>query len=150
MLTDTLNQNQVLKQDANGLLQFYDVSRSRWLSVTRHNILFGIDHKNIVDDRWFKMVGNVVSNASGYRVPRNCIVTCISVQSQNSSDCNIRVRKNDSDSNITSVTLSSESGKTSDSLNIELSQNDWVQLLLQVTSGNVDYPEVVLELAWRD
>ena len=50
MLTDTVSQNQVLKQDANGLLQFYDVSRSRWLSVTRHNIYFGLDHKNISDD----------------------------------------------------------------------------------------------------
>ena len=150
MLTDTLNQGQILKQDANGLLQLYDASRSRWLSVARNNIYFGLDHKDIISNRWFNMVGTVGSNTSGYRVPRNCIITCITVQAQNDASCDIIVRKNDSDTEITSVTLSSESGKTSDGLDIEISADDRIQLFLQITSGNIDYPEVVIELAWRD
>lgn len=150
MLTDTFNQSQILKQDSNGILQFYDVSRSRWLSVTRHNICFGLDHKNITDDRWFNMTGTVGSNTSGYRIPRDCIITCITVQSQNNASCNIIVRKNDVTSTITSVSLSSEKGKTSDNLDVELDADDRIQLFLQITSGNVDYPEVIIELAWRD
>ena len=150
MLRDTATQNQILKQDSNGLLQFYDVSRSRWLSVTRYNICFGLDHNNIEADRWFNMTGTVGSNTSGYRVPRDCIITCITVQAQNDADCVIVVRKNDNTSTITSITLLSETGKTLDDLDVELDADDWVQLFLQITSGNVDYPEVTIELAWRD
>jgi len=150
MLIDTITQNQILKQDVNGLLQFYDASRSRWLSVSRQTIGFGLDHKNISDNRWFNMIGTVGSNTSGYRVPRDCIITCITVQTQNNSNCDIIVRKNDDTSEITSITLSAESGKTSDDLDVELDANDYIQLFLQITSGNIDYPEVIIELAWRD
>ena len=150
MLTDTIVRDQAFRQDSNGILQLFDSSRSQWLSVTRSNIYFGINHSNVSCNRWFDSIASVGSNTSSYRIPRNCTITSITIQSQNIANAEIGIRKNNITTDITNIPLSHESGKTLDNLNIELNQNDNIQVFLHVNTGNIDYPVVNIELAWRD
>ena len=129
---------------------YYDQSRVTWVSTFRENVTFGLSNKSISHDRWMSLTGKVSSNLSGYRLPRNTLITAVTVQTSNIANCVFRIRKNGSPTNIHSVTLSGVDGITQDSLNVELNTNDWIQAYLDVTTGVVDYPEFLLELAWRE
>jgi len=137
-------------QDSNGILLFYDNSRTRWISVTRQFVSFGLKNRNISDSRWMQVTGDAYSLNTGYRLPRNAILTSLTVQTQNNvSNCAFRLRRNGVASNIASLTLVGQDANTLDNLNVDLDAGDWLQVYLEITSGNVDHPELLLELAWR-
>ncbi len=138
-----------IKQDSNGILLFYDNSRSKYISSTRPIFTFGIDHRNITDNRWMLLTGRIPSNNTGYKIPRKAIITSITVQTENLvPNCSFNIMINDSASNPLTISLVNEVSKVVDNLNTPLSQGDWIQILLLVNSGNVDFPIFTLELAW--
>lgn len=152
MLKDTIvrGQTQTYTQDAHGILLFYDNSRSKTLSITRESFPFGINHRNITSSQWMTLVGRNRSNLTGYKIPRNATITSLSVQTQNSvADCTFYIRRNGVVTNLTSITLVGQVSNVIDDLDIDLNNDDWLQVYLQVNSGNVDYPTLLLELAWR-
>lgn len=138
-----------LTQDVNGILLFYDNSRSKNLSVTRESLTYGVDHKNISGDRWLQLTGQIPTNILGYKVPRNGTITAITVQTQNIATCNFYIRKNNSVTNIYTSSLVGVSNKVDDNLNVDINQGDFLQTLLSVGGGVVDYPILLLEIAWR-
>jgi len=150
MLRDTfVGPGAQFRQD-NGLLLFYDLFRLKWISAARENVAFGIDHRNISSDRWMSLISSIYSNVVGYRIPRNATITAVTIQTQNLTTCTFRIRKNNSPANIMSINLAAESGKSNDDLDIDLSENDFLQCYLENITGNVDYPTLLLELAWRE
>jgi hypothetical protein len=52
--------------------------------------------------------------------------------------------------NITSISLAAEAGKSNDDLDIDLTENDFLQCYLEGITGDVDFPTLLLELAWRE
>ena len=97
-----------------------------------------------------KATTSIPTNIIGYKIPRDGTITSLTVQTQNSvTNCSFDVKKNDSATTLTSITLITQVSNVVDNLNIDVDQNDWLQIFLQVNSGNVDYPLLNLELAWR-
>jgi len=150
MLRDTIPGLAAQLRQDNGLLLFYDLYRSKWISAARENLTFGINHRNIANDRWLALISGTYSDVTGYRIPRNATITAITAQTQNLSNCVFRIRKNSSPLNIISISLIGEVGKSNDDLDIDLSQDDYLQCYIEVTSGDVDFPTILLELAWRE
>lgn len=149
VITPSTNQHQ-LKQDSHGVLLFFDNSRSKFLSTTRQTYKFGIDHRSISNNRWLHAVNKIGTNVTGYRIPRNATITAITIQSQNiTGTSTFNIRRNDNLTNISSTALST-AGITSDDLNVDIDKDDWLQLFMTVSSGNISYPLFVLELAWRE
>jgi len=153
MLRDVVTPSQStqqFQQDSNGILLFYDNSRSKYISVSREEFSFGIRHRNITGTRWLAATSNLITNVSGYKIPRNASITAITVQTQNSAaGCTFDIFRNGVAVSLTSISLSSETSKIIDNLDLDLNQGDWLQCQLTVTSGTVDYPMILLEIAWR-
>lgn len=153
MLRDTIvnpSQAQQFTQDSNGILLFYDNSRSKYLSTSRQILSFGINHRNIAASQWMMATSRVRTNIIGYKIPRNATITALTTQTQNSvANCSFDIRKNNSITNIVSVTLIGQTSNVTDNLNVDININDWLQVFLQVNSDNVDNPLLNLEIAWR-
>jgi len=154
MLRDIIRPNTssgiTLSQNSDGIILFEDTSRSKTLSVTRENLSFGINHKNITGKRWLRLTSKINSNVHGYKVLRNSTITAISIQTQNTvinSRFNIRI--NGSASNLHTVNLVGGSNIIEDNLNYDINKGDYIQLFLSVLTGNVDYPIVLIEYACR-
>ena len=152
MLRDTIvpQASQGLKQSPNGIMLFYDTSRSKWVSIARETFAFGIDHKNISNNRWLRIVGGSTSNTTGYKIPRNGIITSITVQTDSTSTCSFKIKKNGNPTDICSIDLTNENSKTIDDLDIDLDLGDWLQAFVEILSSSVNYPEILLEIAWRE
>jgi len=150
MLRDTITPSQLnIKQDINGVFLFYDTTRNKYLSSSRESFSFGLNNRNISNNRWLMVTSGIYSNLSGYRTYRNATITSLSVQTKNQSFCIFYIRKNGSESNIYNISLNNEYGKSLDNLDENLNINDYLQCYLQITSGNVDYPILLVEFAWR-
>ena len=78
------------------------------------------------------------------------LITSMTIQSHNEANVEVKIRKNDSLSDVASITLNNEVGKSEDNLDIELNTNDWIQAYLQINSNNIDYPVLLVEIAWID
>jgi len=148
MLRDTIVNSQQLAQKTDGVLAFYDISRSKWQSVSRHVVTFGISQPNFSASRWMSCIDGIKSNQSGYRVPRNATITSLTIQTSKSSTATFRLRRNGVGTDLYSASLITEEGKTFNPLDVDLFGDDWVQIFITDvgTSGN---PVVTLELAWR-
>jgi len=149
MLRDTIvGKDGVLKQ-VNGVLFYYDIARGKWISVFREVFSFTHDHRNIVADIWLRIEGKIPSNINGYLMSRDSVITALSAKTENISDCIFHIRKNGSPTDITSLTFNNQTIGSINSLNIDLDAGDYIQCFLEVTSGNVDYPVVNIEVAAR-
>jgi len=149
MLRDITRPNIPLTQNSNGIILFYDTIRNKNLSITRENISFGINHKNISGERWLQTTGNIPSNILGYKVPRNGTITAATIQTQNLANCDFEIKKNNAIPVIHTLNLSNELEQINDNLNININEGDFLQVLLTVNSSNVDFPLIFLEIAWR-
>ena len=149
MLIDAINKKNPFTQTTDGLLVFYDASRSMNISITRQNISFGINHKSISSDRFLYATGSTQTYSTGYRIYRNGVVTAMSIQSSNNASATISLRKNNLTTSLYDLQLNSESGKSVDNLNVLLSENDWLQVYIHNITLAINYPIVTLEMAWR-
>lgn len=151
MLLD-INLKERFWQGPNGTIYYYDSSRDKWLSAPREVVLFNINHRNLSTDRWMA-IDKIPSNISGYKVPRKGTITAITVQTKSPSANSIfkirRRNNNNMSTDLYSIYLFNESGKIIDSLNEDVEEGDWLQSLMTVNYGNVNYPVLSLEISWR-
>lgn len=152
MLRDTIPKRSggtSFNQTSDGILLFFDSGRTKWLSTARETFVFGINHKNLTSERYMLLAGKLVTSATGIRIPRNATITSITVQTKNSATGTFRIRKNDISSDLATLTLTSEQGKSQSNLSIDLDKDDWIQILMSPGAGQIDYPVLNLEMAWR-
>ena len=131
-----------------GILYTYDSTRSKWLSVQRMFLIFGKKGKTKNQFLAFG-AGELYSNNSGYRLARNATVVAITGQLDASGTCDMRIRRNDSATNIATLNISSTIGNSDTTPNVDLSANDYLQSYLESVAG-VEDPMVVVEFAWRE
>jgi hypothetical protein len=130
-----------------GILYIYDSTRAKWLSVQREVLIFG--RRRRVRNQYLNFaVGNLASNNSGYRIPRNAVITAMTGQLDNSGTCDIHVRRNDTATNIASLSISSSTGSIDISTNIDVNANDFLQSYLSASSS-VEDPVFMIEIAYR-
>ena len=152
MLRDTIpGSSQRFKQDpVTGILLFYDQSRSTYISTDRETYRFGIGHVNINRPRWMILTGGGNTLTNGNLVPRNGVITCLSVSTKNTTtDCVFKIRSLIAGPDITSISLLGTSSNVIDNLAININQNDRIRVFADVISGKLDYPELSVEIAWR-
>ncbi len=136
-------------QNSDGIILFLDTTRGKTISVARENLTFGIKHKNISGSRWLQTTGNIPTNILGYKIPRNGTITAATAQTQNLSNCDFEIKRNNNIIILHTLNLINVVEKIDDNLNIDVNQGDFLQVELLTNSGDVDYPLIFLEIAWR-
>jgi hypothetical protein len=131
-----------------GLLYIYDSTRTKWLSVHRELLVFG--RRRSVRNQYLNFaVGNLASNNSGYRIPRNATIVAMTGQLDANGTCDMRVRRNDIATNIATLNITSANGAVDVSTNIDVNASDFLQSYLSASSSVQD-PVFMVELAWRE
>ncbi len=131
-----------------GMLYIYDSTRSKWLSVHRDVLVFG--RRRGVRNQYLNFaVGNLSSNNSGYRIPRNATIVAMTGQLDANGTCTMHIRRNDTATNISSLTITSANGARDISTNIDINVNDFLQSYLS-SSANVQDPVFMIEIAYRE
>ncbi len=130
-----------------GMLYIYDSTRAKWLSVHREILVFG--RRRGVRNQYLNFaVGNLASNNSGYRIPRNATIVSMTGQLDANGTCDMHIRRNDTATNISSLTITSTNGSVDTSTNIDINSNDFLQSYLSASSSVQD-PVFMIEIAWR-
>jgi len=128
-----------------GITYSYDSVRSKWLSVGKNHILYGINHKNINTSRWFAVSNGIYSNNIGFQIPDNGTITRVTFQSKNPTTCEFMIVKEPMNTILT-LGLEGESCKLFDGLSVDFNQGDSLKCYVKIINNNtIDYPSVVLE-----
>lgn len=145
--TNGLAGGQFWVHSTTGILYVYDATRSKWLSVNRFFIAFG-RKGNTKNQMLSYYVGSLKSNNSGLRVLRNATIVGATGQLDATGTCDMRLRRNDTATNLATLTISSALGAVDGSINVDVSINDYLQAYLEA-STRVQDPTFMLEMAWR-
>ena len=137
---------QMFVSDDDGILYIYDGTRSKWLSIDRTMVGWGRNSNN-TSNEYLRQFNGALSNQNGWRMIRNGTITAISAQSDINQTWTFEIRKNDSNTVITSITMNNVQGNHNNTLNIDINEGDFIQAFCNGTS--VDYPETLIEIAWR-
>lgn len=130
-----------------GILCIYDATRAKWLSVQRQFLVFG--RRRFVSNQYLNFcVGNLASKNAGFRLVRDACIVSMSGQLDASGTCDMNVRRNDTATNISTLTISSALGSSDQSTNVDLNADDYLQSYLSAAS-DVEDPVFIIEIAWR-
>ena len=138
------------RQLSDGILLYYDDSRNKFLSTARETISFGLNRRNVSTDMWLTTIASIPSNNSSYKLPRNGTIVSSTIQTQTPANCTFHFRKNGIATDIYTLQLIGSSSLVDNNVNIDVDTNDWIQVFMSVQSGNVDYPVLTIEFAWRE
>lgn len=130
-----------------GILCCYDGTRSKWLSVQRIYLVFG--RKGPTASQYLAFAaGSLPSNNSGYRIPRNATVVSMTGQLDAIGTADMRLRSNDNAANIASLAVTAVIGAHTNTLNVDISAGDFLQMYSDNATAVQD-PMVVVEIAYR-
>jgi hypothetical protein len=133
--------------DITGVGYILDPTRVKNLSISRNMVSFQRGRKNL--DSQYLRFGELASKVHGHRLLRHATLTGITIQTENNADAWFRIRKNGLPTNLLNVQLNGVQSRELDNITVDLYKGDYIQLYMDVTSGNVDSPIVQLEYAWR-
>jgi len=130
-----------------GILCVYDGTRSKWVSVQRLYLTFG--RRGNTSNQYLAFAGGrLVSINSGYRMAYAGTIVSITCQLDSSGTTNIRIRKNDSATNIATLAVSGALGATDNTINIDFAADDFLQCYSD-NASSVEDPMVIVEIAYR-
>ena len=128
-----------------GVVYGKDTTRVKWMGP-RLNYTYG--RKGVTKNQFLYMSGAIPSNMAGYRIHRAMTITSLSGQLDTSGSCVLEVRKNDSPTVITSLTISSATGAHTDTVNIDLVAGDFIQVYCNNSVG-VNDPTLNVTVAYN-
>ncbi|MCD8400064.1 hypothetical protein [Tenacibaculum finnmarkense] len=137
---------QMFVDSTNGILYIYDGTRAKWLSVDRTMVGWGVNNAN-TGNEYLRQFNGAQSNRNGWRMIRNGTITAISAQTNINQTWTLEIRKNDGTTAIASLTITNQQGNHNNTLNIDVNEGDFIQAYCNGSS--VDYPETLIEIAWR-
>lgn len=130
-----------------GVTYSYDATRGKWLSIGTCHISYGINHRNISTSRWLVVTHGIYSNNIGFKIPKDGTIITAIAQAKNQTTCKFIVK----DENLTDVLeleLNTESDKAVE-LNADFEEEVSLRCYLEIESGKIDFPFIVLECAYR-
>jgi len=128
-----------------GITYFYDSVRQKWLS-TIHDVQFGINHRNIKNDRWLANATGIYSNIMGCCIPKKGTIIRIILQAQHETSCTFRII---ADNNVLFMPqLADEAGKIID-VDIDFGENIALKCSLEISENIINYPTVILQYSYR-
>ena len=137
---------QMFVADDDGLLYIFDGTRNKWLSVDRTTVGWGRNSANTTNE-YLRQFNGALSSQNGWRMIRNGTITAITAQSNINQTWTFEVRKNDATTVVTSITMTNVQGNHNNTINIDINEGDFLQAYCNGTS--IDYPEALIEIAWR-
>ena len=137
---------QMFVSNDNGLLYIYDGTRSKWLSVDRSMVGWGRNSGN-TSNQYLRQFNGALSNQNGWRMIRDGTITAITAQSNINQTWTLEIRKNDSPTVIASILITNAQGDHDNTINIDFSEGDFLQAFCN--GASVDYPQTLIEVAWR-
>ncbi|MCD8402602.1 hypothetical protein [Tenacibaculum finnmarkense] len=137
---------QMFVDSTNGILYIYDGTRAKWLSVDRTMVGWGVNNANTTN-QYLRQFNGAQSSQNGWRMIRNGTITAISAQTDINQTWTLEIRKNDGTTAIASLTITNQQGNHNNSVNIDVNEGDFIQAYCNGSS--VDYPETLIEIAWR-
>ncbi len=144
MLRDTIIDR---LRTVDGITYSYDPIRSKWLSVGKYHISYGINHRNIDTSRWLAVTHGIYSNNVGFKISENGTIVKVTFQSKNLTTCKFMIVKEIGDTATLTLELDNEAYKLFDT-DVDFDQGDSLRCYIEITDGNkVDYPFIVLEWA---
>ncbi len=130
-----------------GITYTYDI-RNKWLSLNRPLISFG--RKGLTNHQYLNYYGGKLpSNKSGLRVVRDACIISLSGQFTNLSTGSFYIRKNNSNTNIATLDITSNVGDGKD-VNINVNEGDTLRCYFESTFSTVKDPMITIELSWRN
>lgn len=128
-----------------GILYVYDNTRSKWLSMQRHNIIFGAKRA----DGIYLNVGDFSSNMSGWPALRDGVILGITAQASGGfSTKEFKILKNDNPTPLLTFSLFDHS-YSNGNLNISFDSGDLIKILASSENGVSKQAIITLETAWR-
>ena len=148
----TINTIRELIVGTDGLLYAYDGTRNKWLSVDRNLIGWGRNRSNAGSDaplltQYLRQYNGAPSDLNGWRMIRDGTITAITVQSNADQTYTVEIRKNDDTDIETSLAVSNDQGKHVTTINVDFDEGEFLQCYLDASA--VEYPQVLIEIAWR-
>jgi hypothetical protein len=137
---------QMFVSDDDGILYIYDGTRLKWLSIDRTMIGWGRNSASTTNE-YLRQFNGALSSQNGWRMVRNGTITAISAQSNINQTWTFEIRRNDATTVIASITMTGVQGNHDNTLNVDINEGDYIQAFCNGTS--VDYPETLIEIAWR-
>jgi len=117
------------------------------LSVQRIYLTFG--RKGNTSNQFLSFGGGKMpSNNSGFRIPRNATVVSMSGQLDSSGTSDMRLRSNDNAANIATLAIAAALGAQDNTLNVDISAGDFMQMYSDNATG-VEDPMIIVEIAYR-
>ena len=129
-----------------GILYAYDGSRTKWLSVDRTMVGWGVNNP-VTTLAYMRQFNGAESNKNGWRMLRDGTITGITVQTENANTWTLEIRKNDGLIPIAILAIAATEGGQDDTMNIDFNQGDFLQAYCNGIA--VEYPETLIEIAWR-
>ncbi|MGJ8737723.1 hypothetical protein [Zobellia laminariae] len=129
-----------------GILYAYDGSRTKWLSVDRTMVGWGVNNP-VTTLAYMRQFNGAESNKNGWRMLRDGTITGITVQTENANTWTLEIRKNDGLIPIAVLAIAATEGGQDDTMNIDFNQGDFLQAYCNGIA--VEYPETLIEIAWR-
>jgi hypothetical protein len=132
-----------------GILGVYDKSNSRdkWLSVHREYMTF-TGRNTATNKNEYLWIDRVNSMQTGMRLMRDSTLLGLSIESADSDTYTLRIRKNNSATNLASLVVTGATGLQDITLDIDFNQGDEVQAYLE-SANNIEAPVARLEFAYR-
>ena len=137
---------QMFVDNTNGILYIFDGTRNKWLSVDRTMVGWGRNSNNTTNE-YLRQFNGALSSDNGWRMIRNGTITAVSAQSNINQNWTLEIRKNDATAVITSITMTGVQGNHNNTINVDINEGDFIQAYCNGVS--IDYPEVLIEIAWR-
>src|SRR3989304_2815519 len=122
----------------NGIIYSYDVGRSKWLSIGRFNVQYGINHRDISTSRWMAMAPGIYSNNVGFRMLHKGTITTVIIQTKNISFCNFIIRDLNS-TDMLNLSLLEETSRLFET-NLDFAETDVLKCYLDIEMNKVDFP----------
>jgi len=129
-----------------GELYAYDATRSKWLSVHRNNVSFGLRR---ADSRYLMTSDNFSNRFNGFLINKDaCIVSVFARAASGNINKSFQIRRNANVSSLGTYSLSA-GNYLDNSLNINLNAGEYVQVFADGVNGAANDFTVQLEIAYR-
>ena len=129
-----------------GILYTYDATRMKWLSIDRTMIGWGMNSATTTNT-YLRQFNGASSDNTGWRMLRNGTITGISAQTNAANTWTLEIRKNDGAIPITALVITAADGNQDATLNVDFNEGEFLQAYCNGIA--VEYPETLIEIAWR-
>ncbi len=127
-------------------LYVYDATRTKWLSVARHTIVFG--RRGNTKNKYLNFFGgSLASNNTGLRLPWDCVITAMSAQLDATGTATFTVRESTLTRTVNQV-VTAALGSHATNINQNMNAGDLLECYL-AASSNVQDPLILIEIAKR-